>query len=756
MKRRSFLQRTGWILAALGVGEAGLVAMGNRYYQVLAQPSPRKLALLVGINQYSGSSLTGCLTDVELQQELLIHRFGFQPSDILILTDRQATRQNIETAFVEHLSKQAKPGDAVVFHFSGYGSRVERMNEEESLIQNLLVPVDGVANGVLEETLWLLLRSLDTDAVTAVLDTSYTDLGTGLWGNLRVRSHSVREAQSRSGSPPQAPVGQPTAQELAFQAQLQLNSKLKTAIPGVVLAAAGPNQQAFEEQLNGVGTGLFTYALTQYLWQSTPATTVQVSLCRVAATIEQMVGNKQQPMLVGTTDDLSLKTNPKQTSLTYHIFPNSSEADGVVTAVEEDGKAALWLAGLPIAIQASYGVNSLLTLLPLPGSEAVGNQSRQLLIRSREGLKAKARIFPLLTGQTYQLQPGQLVQESIRVLPRNVGLTVAIDSSLERIERVDATSAFSSIPNVLSVVTGEQRADCVLSRVQKRGLLTGEKSSSSPIYYSQYGLFLPGFYLSPNTVGADGEAVKTAVQRLAPTLQTLLAVKLLRLSGNEGASRLGVRATLEMVAPTEQVLMQRTTVRASGPDPASDSVSADLAENAALMTDSGMISLPIGSRIQYRVHNYSDAPVYFILLGTDTSGNAIALLPPHSFANPSGLETNPLQQQAVGIGETIVLPDASSPFKWVLQGPTGLNEVQLILSRSPLIQTLAALESTQHPRGDFQRLGILVSPLEVARAVLQDLHQASVPAAETVAATPDSFALDMNAWATLSFIYQVV
>jgi len=286
--------------------------------------------------------------------------------------------------------------------------------------------------------------------------------------------------------------------------------------------------------------------------------------------------------------------------------------------------------------------------------------------------------------------------------------------------------------------------------------LTGEKSSSSPIYYSQYGLFLPGFYLSPNTVGSEGEAVKTAVQRLGPTLQTLLAVKLLRLSGNEGASRLGVRATLEMVAPTEQVLMQRTTIRASGPDPASDSVSADLAENAARMTDSGMISLPIGSRIQYRVHNYSDAPVYFILLGTDTSGNAIALLPPHSFANPSGLETNPLQQQAVGIGETIVLPAASSPFKWVLQGPTGLNEVQLILSRSPLIQTLAALESTQHPRGDFQRLGILVSPLEVARAVLQDLHQASVPAAETVAATPDSFALDMNAWATLSFIYQVV
>ncbi|MFB2923656.1 caspase family protein [Aerosakkonema funiforme] len=754
MKRRSFLARAGWVLAALGVGEAGLVATGNRYYQVLAQPTPRKLALLVGINQYSGSSLTGCLTDVELQRQLLIHRFGFQPSDILVLTDRQATRQNIETAFIEHLTKQAQADDVVVFHFSGFGSRVEGESiegEESSIqnpkskIQNILLPVDAVLatkteptiNALREETLGSLLRSLNTDNVTAILDTSYSNAGTLLLGNLRVRSQ------------PQQPRLALSSQELTFPEQLQ-DTKLKTAIPGVILAAGGLTQQAFEEQLNGVGIGLFTYALTQYLWQATPPSTVRVSLSSVAGALAQVVGNKQEPII-------NYQNNADITLPAYHLIPDRQAADGVVRAVEDDGKTALlWLAGLPITILPSYGVNSVLTLLPLPGSETLTNKPPQLSIRSRENLMAKAQILPSSTSEAYQLQPGQLVQEAIRVLPRNVDLMVAINASLARIERVDAISAFSGIANVSSVAAGEQPVDCVLGRVQRRGLVTGEKSSPSSvsnsqslISYPQYGLFSPGGNLLPNTEGEVGEAVKTAVQRLFPRLQTLQASKLLRLSENEASSRLGVGATLEMIAPTKKVLIERTTQRAPWLPPAIESKFDD-------MGDEGIVSVPIGSRIQYRLHNYSNAPIYFMLLGIDSSGAAIALLPPQSSPNLDGSPTNPLQQQAIGQGQSITLPDISSPFKWIVQGPAGLVEMQMVLSRSPLDLTLATLENTQHPRGEFQRLGVLLSPLEVARAVLQDLHKASLPAADIMPVSPDNFPLDVNAWATLSFIYQVV
>jgi hypothetical protein len=181
MKRRRFLHRIGSILAVLGVTEADWLTLGNRYYQALAQPSPRKLALLIGINKYPKiTALSGCLTDVELQRELLINRFGFQGADILTLTEEQASREFIEAAFLDHLGKQAKPGDVVVFHFSGYGSRV-KLETSPDIMQNALVPAnvsqesqdEKIVNYILEETLLLLLRSLPTDRVTAVLDTSY-------------------------------------------------------------------------------------------------------------------------------------------------------------------------------------------------------------------------------------------------------------------------------------------------------------------------------------------------------------------------------------------------------------------------------------------------------------------------------------------------------------------------------------------------------------------------------------------------------
>lgn len=129
MKRRGFLQRIGSILGTAGWTNLAWSGLGGRYYQALATPSSHKLALLIGINKYPESPpLSGCLTDVELQKELLIHRFGFLSSDILTLTEEQASREVIEAAISEHLIKQVKTDDVVVFHFSGYGTRVQLEN----------------------------------------------------------------------------------------------------------------------------------------------------------------------------------------------------------------------------------------------------------------------------------------------------------------------------------------------------------------------------------------------------------------------------------------------------------------------------------------------------------------------------------------------------------------------------------------------------------------------------------------------------
>ncbi|MFM6812484.1 MAG: peptidase C14, partial [Dolichospermum sp.] len=114
----------------------------------------------------------------------------------------------------------------------------------------------------------------------------------------------------------------------------------------------------------------------------------------------------------------------------------------------------------------------------------------ELIIKSRTGLIAKAQV----DKEIIKLPLGQIVQESVRALPRNTHLNIALDQGLERIERVDATSAFSGINNVVNIVTSTETADYVFGRV-----------SQIP---SRYGVFSLGGELITNTVGEIGEAVK--------------------------------------------------------------------------------------------------------------------------------------------------------------------------------------------------------------------------------------------------------
>ncbi|WP_051035473.1 caspase family protein [Crinalium epipsammum] len=794
LKRRTFLQQAGLALLALELSDAALAVMGqslakplfDRYYQALAEPTTRKLALLVGINQYPRSGetrnvvpLQGCVTDVELQRELLIHRFGFQASDILTLTDQQATRENIETAFLEHLSNQAKPDDVVLFHFSGYGSRVNLNSEVQSgeplistlksQIQNALVAVDGMqptqGNYLLEETLFLLLRSLTTDQVTTVLDTSYTLPDSPLQGNLRIRTHPAVYSQ------------QPT-EELDFQSQLllrlnttrqQLEGQLNfNQMPGILLNASSANQPAMEVTWGEFSAGLFTSALTQYLWQATPQTTIKVSLSRATEAINQLVGKQQQPQINGSKSQ-------EDYLLAYNLIPENIGADGVVIAVEDSGKIAqLWLGGLPLKVLANYGVNSVFSVvssednvdIPADSTSATGiTKPLQLQIRGREALTAKARLISLDISDR-QLQIGQLVQESLRVLPRNLGLTVAIDASLERIERVDATSAFGNLKSVTSVIkAGEQPADYIFSKVastdstqqveeaiirDNSNLANANNESAStslivPTSEAKYGLFSLANTTVPNTLGVASETVKAAVNRLKPKLKTLLAAKLWRLTVNEGSSRLGVAASLEMLAPEAKVLIERSTIRAGiSKQQAGVNHQTNIIDSSTL----GMVTVANGSRICYRVHNYSDRTLYFMLVGLDSSSNAIAL--------------SLLKDTFIPAGQTLSIPQSTSSFEWLIHEATGLTETFLICSIAPFPQAKAALEAAII--NTEERIEKLVNPLDVTIAILQDLHQASALvqrqeivslAAETSSTSSDSYALDVQAWATLSFVYQV-
>jgi hypothetical protein len=686
LNRRRFLQ---------GMGLGILTLALDPYLQGLAAPTARKLALLVGVDHYGDGSLDlkGCVTDVQLQQELLIHRFGFNPQDIVTLTNAEATREAIETAFLEHLVNQAIAGDVVVFHFSGYGHQVQGINA--------LLPSDGLQfpekiptqQDILETTLDLLGRSLATDKVTMILDTSYQGGAKFLQGNLRSRSFPLA---SEVVNP----------QELAFQAQLSSRkAKISKKRPGMVLLAANPSQSAAEIRGNGWNAGLFTYSLTQYLWQVSPASQVMITLARSSEPVERIRGLEQQPQL--------LKNTPGA-RLTYFLPPESPQgADGVITEIDaQSSLITVFLAGLPPLIVDYFGVNSTFDVLQN------GEIFAKIQVQSRQGLKAKA--INLTPDQP--LQVGQRVQESRRVLPKDMKLFVTPDSSLSRIERVDATSAISSIEGVVVSPEKDTRADILLSR-QGTG----------------YGLSTLGGFLLTDTPGPEDEAIKSALGRLKGKFQTLLAAKYWHLTLNEGSSRLKVGVGLEKIAQSSQTVIYKQTrpgaIAACSGSKLSDCpqglspslLSGAIAESSLV---AGLPKLSVGTAIAYRIENYESEPIYYLIVGLDTRTKAIALVSPTNLAIPPG------QSQRI--------PDTSTEPLERITAPVGLGQMYVICSKVPFTRTQGIL--------DKEKEGMLVTlsdPLSVARAILEDLNQAQANPSE-------SYALDLNQWATLSFMYQVI
>jgi uncharacterized caspase-like protein len=269
IKRRQFLQFAGSALATIGLSQLDLQQQGLRYGKALAQSTPRKLALLVGINDYPNSQrfrkLNGCVNDVELQRQLLMHRFGFNNKDILTLTDGAATRNGILTTFEEHLIKQAKPGDVVVFHFSGHGSYVsDRDPIDPSGKNSTFVPADdsplaqeGVVNDIMGQTLFLLMSELKqkTENVTVVLDSCHS--GGGTRGNIIVRS--------LEGG------GKASQEEFQYQDQLMsrlnltpaklLEERRKGVATGVVIASAQRDEYAADYKYSRLSCGSL-YLLT--------------------------------------------------------------------------------------------------------------------------------------------------------------------------------------------------------------------------------------------------------------------------------------------------------------------------------------------------------------------------------------------------------------------------------------------------------------------------------------------------------------
>lgn len=168
---------------------------------------PVHRALLVGINDYSASGLTyesagasapanaakegarsswpnlkGSVNDVMKMRQMLVAGYGFQETDIELLTDKAATRDAILAAIRKYLVEPAQESDIILFYYSGHGSQVvNSMSEEPDKKDESLVPADSRvgAPDIRDKELRLLFNEiLDRKAhLTVILDSCHSGSG---------------------------------------------------------------------------------------------------------------------------------------------------------------------------------------------------------------------------------------------------------------------------------------------------------------------------------------------------------------------------------------------------------------------------------------------------------------------------------------------------------------------------------------------------------------------------------------------------
>ncbi|XP_076950455.1 metacaspase-1-like [Bidens hawaiensis] len=152
----------------------------------LASAHGQKKAVIIGISYKSSrNELKGCINDAKNMKYLLTNKFKFPESSILIRpaceeeTDpyKIPTKQNMRMTLY-WLVLGCQPGDSLVFHYSGHGSRQRNYNGDEvDGYDETLCPLDHKTQGMIvdDEINATIVRPLPCGVkLHAIVDSCYS------------------------------------------------------------------------------------------------------------------------------------------------------------------------------------------------------------------------------------------------------------------------------------------------------------------------------------------------------------------------------------------------------------------------------------------------------------------------------------------------------------------------------------------------------------------------------------------------------
>ena len=112
----------------------------NKKYKFIKDIYSESYALIIGINKYENvDPLSYAVNDAKKIKSILIEKYGFSEDNIRYLTDKEATKDNIMTAFNDILLT-AGERDRVVLFYAGHGDTYKLPNGGD---MGYLIPVDG-------------------------------------------------------------------------------------------------------------------------------------------------------------------------------------------------------------------------------------------------------------------------------------------------------------------------------------------------------------------------------------------------------------------------------------------------------------------------------------------------------------------------------------------------------------------------------------------------------------------------------------
>ena len=97
-------------------------------------------AVIIGINEYEHvDKLNYAVQDAEAIKDLLISNFNFPKEHIIMLTDKEATLDNIRTKLFE-VATSVNESDRLLVYYAGHGETYDLKSGGE---RGYLIPVDG-------------------------------------------------------------------------------------------------------------------------------------------------------------------------------------------------------------------------------------------------------------------------------------------------------------------------------------------------------------------------------------------------------------------------------------------------------------------------------------------------------------------------------------------------------------------------------------------------------------------------------------